>query len=397
MPKNGDELSILGFGAMRMPTLEDGSIDQPRAIRQIHDCIDKGVNYIDTAWPYHGCQSEPLVAAALADGLRDRVKIATKLPSWAVESREAMDRFLNRQLEKLQTDRIDYYLLHALDGNSWDKLDGMGVIDFLEKALEAGKIVNAGFSFHGSADDFIRIVDAYPWTFCQIQYNYLDQQLQAGTAGMKYAASKDLGVIAMEPLRGGNIALPTPPPAVAEIWNESEQKRTPVEWALRWIWDQPEVTLVLSGMNDESHIAENIAIASDALPNSLTEAERKLVDRVADKYRELMKVPCTACGYCLPCPVGVMIPEIFETYNKMHMWGNEAEGRFMYAARMCGGLSNRPSGFASQCTQCGQCTEKCPQQIQIPENLATIAEELEGPDLDERVAAAKEMFKGEAP
>lgn len=396
MPKNDDELSILGFGAMRLPTLEDRSIDQPRAVRQIRDSIDRGVNYIDTAWPYHGGQSERIVGVALQDGYRDRVKIATKLPSWLVHTREEMDLFLDQQLEKLQTDRVDYYLLHALDGSSWDKLDGLGVLDFLDRALADRRIVNAGFSFHGASEDFRRIVDACPWTFCQIQYNYLDEYLQAGTAGLEYAASKDMGVIVMEPLRGGNLGLPTPPSAIGEIWDESEQKRSPTEWALRWIWDHPEVTVVLSGMNEESHIEENIATTDGALPGSLTDVERELVARVAAKYRELMKVGCTGCGYCMPCPAGVMIPAIFETYNKMHMFGNLEEGKFMYAVRICGGLSSREPGFASQCTECGQCVEKCPQQIPIPEVLAEVAEELEGPDLSQRVEKVMAMFKGES-
>jgi predicted aldo/keto reductase-like oxidoreductase len=306
-----------------------------------------------------------------------------------------MEGYLNRQLERLGTEWIDYYLLHALDGESWDKLEQLGVIEFLNQALADGSIVNAGFSFHGSADDFRRIVDAYPWTFCQIQYNFLDEQLQAGTAGLKYAASKQMGVIVMEPLRGGNLAITDPPPTVKEIWDEAEQKRSPVEWALRWIWDHPEVTVVLSGMNEESHIAENLAISETALPNSFTDAERDIVARAAQKYRELMKVGCTGCGYCMPCPSDVMIPEIFETYNKLHMFGNEVEAKFMYAARMSGQLSEREPGYASQCVECGQCVDKCPQHLEIPKFLACAAEELEGPDLEAQVAAAKEIFTGE--
>lgn len=396
MPKNGDELSILGFGAMRLPCNKDGSIDEARAIAQIRTAIDGGVNYVDTAWPYHQGRSEPLVGEALKDGYRERVKIATKLPSWMIDSREDMDRYLNAQLEKLGTDSIDYYLLHTLNGNTWDKLAGLGVTDFLDTALTDGRIKNAGFSFHGLLDGFKRIVDAYPWTFCQIQYNYLDQQNQAGTEGLEYAAARDLGIVIMEPLRGGNIGLPEAPPAIAEIWEKAETRRTPVEWALRWVWNRPEVTVILSGMNEEAHIEENLAIAAAARPDSLTEAERSLVEEAATKYKELMKVGCTGCGYCLPCPEGVTIPGIFEVYNKMHLFGNTEEGKLLYAMRVSGGLSGYAPGFASQCVACGECLEKCPQGIEIPDFLADIAEEMEDDQFDERLAMLKKMFTIEA-
>ncbi len=204
-----------------------------------------------------------------------------------------------------------------------------------------------------------------------------------------------MGVIVMEPLRGGNLAIPNTPPAVKDIWDEAEQKRTPAEWALRWIWDYPEVTVVLSGMNKESHIAKNLAIAEDAMPDSLTESERDIVERAAHKYRKLMKVGCTGCGYCMPCPMSVMIPDIFEMYNKMHMSGNEAEAKLMYAARLSGQFSSREPEYVSQCVECGQCVDKCPQQLEIPQFLASAAEQLEGPDLDEQIAMAKTMFTGE--
>lgn len=393
VPKNGDELSILGFGCMRMPSSNDGSIDEPRAIAQIRYAIDRGVNYLDTAWPYHGGASEPLVGKALEDGYRDKVKIATKLPTWMIQSREDMDYYLDRQLEKLKTDRIDYYLLHALNGESWDTLKDNGVADFLDKAVADGRIVNCGFSFHGVAEDFTRIVDEYPWVFCQIQFNFLDKENQAGLAGLRYAASRNLGVIIMEPLRGGNIGLPEAPPAVEEIWNRAEKKRTPVEWALRWVWNHPEVTSVLSGMNEEAHVEENLAIAGEAAPNSLTEAELRLVDEVVLKYLELMKVGCTGCGYCMPCPEGVMIPVIFEVYNKMHMFGDEQGAKVGYALRMSGELTGTDPGFATQCVECGECMEKCPQQLEIIDDLATIAEEMEGPDLEDRVKMAGEWIR----
>ena len=397
MPKNGDRLSILGFGCMRLPTDKSGAIDEPRATRQVRGAIDAGVNYLDTAWPYHGGRSEAFVGRILRDGYREKVKIATKLPCWMVETREAMDRYLNRQLEKLRTDRIDYYLLHGLDGTSWEKMKRLGAVDFLDRALADGKIANAGFSYHGAPEDFAGIVDAYSWTFCQIQYNYLDEHLQAGTAGLEYATSKDLGVVVMEPLRGGCLGFPTPPPAVKEIWDEAQTPRTPVEWALRWVWDHPQVTVVLSGMNEEAHVEQNIAIANDAEPNSLTDTEREIVRRAGAKYRELMPVGCTGCGYCLPCPADVLIPDIFEIYNKMHLFGTEAEARFMYAGRLSGQFTGTGPRFASQCVQCGECVERCPQHIAIPETLEKVADELEGPDLEERIAAAKAAFAGEKP
>ena len=376
MPKNEDQLSALGFGCMRLP-MADGEIDEKRAIAQIRQAIDSGVNYIDTAWPYHNGESEPLLGKALKDGYRERVKIATKLPTWMVKSREDMDTFLNAQLEKLGTDHIDYYLVHALSGPSWTAIEALGVKDFLDQAQKDGRVVNPGFSFHGHAEEFQPIVDAYPWVFCQIQYNFLDQEFQAGTKGLEYAASKDIGVIVMEPLRGGNLGLPTPPPAIADIWDEAEVKRAPVEWALRWVWNHPEVTVVLSGMNEEAHVQQNMAIAEEALADSLTNEDLDLVERAAKTYRELMQVGCTGCGYCLPCPAGVQIPTCFDVFNKLHMFGDVEGAKFHYNIFGNGALLQREPGFASQCVECGMCLEKCPQQIEIPEVLKRVAAELE--------------------
>lgn len=389
----GDELSILGFGCMRLP-MKDGAIDEERAISQIRHAIDNGVNYVDTAWPYHGGASEPLLGKALKDGYREKVKVATKLPTWLVNTREDMDKYLNAQLEKLGTDRIDYYLLHTLNGGSWDKLVSLGVFDFIDKAKADGRIVNIGFSFHGLGPDFIKIVDAYDkWCFCQIQYNYMDREYQAGEAGLIHAAEKGLGVIVMEPLRGGNLGRPTPPDEVAEIWDEADTKRTPVEWALRWVWDRPEVTLLLSGMNEEAHIDENLKIASEALPNTLTEKELALVERAGEKYLELLKVNCTGCGYCVPCPADVMIPFCFEEYNAMHLFGNEGMVKFRYAFRMSGELSGGVTGFARQCVECGECVEKCPQQINIPEMLKQVSIEMEDEGLDGRLEQVRQFFR----
>ena len=391
VPKNGDQLSMLGFGCMRLP-MKDGRIDRQRAIAQIRFAVDQGVNYFDTAWPYHAGQSESLLGRALRHGYWEKVKVATKLPIWMIKTRADMDRYLAAQLEKLAVDHIDYYLVHGLAGPSWDNMLRLGVCEFLDRALADGRILNAGFSFHGMPGEFNRIVDEYPWVFCQIQYNYLDENYQAGTAGLKYAASKNLAVIVMEPLRGGNLASVVPP-AVEAIWNDAPIRRTPAEWALRWIWNQSEVTVILSGMNDETQIRENVSIAQTAQANALAEEELRRVERVGRKYKELIKVGCTACAYCMPCPSNVMIPLCFEEYNRLHMFGATNEVRFTYALRLSGVVFGDAPGYASQCTRCGACLEKCPQHIEIPDALAQVAAELEGPDLPERVAAIRTIFK----
>lgn len=392
MPKNGDKLSILGFGCMRLPMAGE-AIDEPRSIAQIRGAIDAGVNYVDTAWPYLGGQSEPLLGKALRDGYRQRVKLATKLPSWLLRSREDMDRYLNAQLERLGTDHIDYYLVHGVDGGLWDTVVGYGVLDFLDQAKRDGRIVNPGFSFHGLSGDFARIVDAYDWIFCQIQYNYLDEDFQAGTAGLAYAAAKNLGVVVMEPLRGGNLGLPTPPPAVAALWDEAPTKRTPAAWAFRWVWNHPEVTVVLSGMNDEGQIAQNMATADEATPDSLSADELALVERVGRKYKELMRVGCTGCGYCLPCPAGVQIPRCFDFYNKMHMFGNADEAKYLYIIFAGNVTASAGPGFASQCVRCGTCLPRCPQGIAIPDMLEKVAADMEGPDFADRLTAIKNAMR----
>ncbi|QLC48970.1 aldo/keto reductase [Methanolobus zinderi] len=395
MPKNGDELSVLGFGAMRLPTKEDGSIDEKIATDMVRYSIDNGVNYVDTAWPYHMGESEPFLARALADGYREKVKLATKQPQWMVKNYEDMDRFLNAQLEKLNTDQIDYYLIHSLVKSSWENIRDLGVMEFLDKAKADGRIVNAGFSYHGAPEDFEPIIDAYDWDFCQIQYNFLDEDVQAGTKGLEYAASKGLGVVIMEPLRGGNLADPVPD-EVMDIWNEADARRSPVEWALRWVWNRPEVTVVLSGMSEPAHVEENLRIANEALPDSLTEKELRLVERVANKYQDLMEVGCTGCRYCMPCPEGVDIPACFEMYNNLHMFDDEDRLMMMYAAKLGGILRGSETNFASQCTECGQCVDACPQNLPVPELLEKVSETFEGPGLGERMEFAKQLFSDDS-
>ena len=390
VPKNGDQLSALGFGAMRLAT-KRGSIDEERATRQVRDAIDKGVNYIDTAVPYHGGESERFLGRALQGGYREKVKLATKLPPWSVKTREDMDRILAIQLKKLQTDHIDYYLLHSLDASHWKHLRELGVLEFLDSARAAGKIRNAGFSFHGDRKTFKEIIDAYDWVFCQIQYNFLDEMNQAGTEGLWYAASKNIAVIVMEPLRGGMLAGKLPK-EIREIYSRAKTKRTPAEWALRWVWNHPEVTVVLSGMNDEKHIAENIKTCEDALPGSLTPDDLATVEKVAGSYKRLMKIGCTGCAYCMPCPFGVNIPQCFFLYNNYHM-GNHLMSRGMYGLSLMGGM--RTWSDASLCRNCGKCQKACPQNIAIPEELIKVRRTLGGLRTKIMIPFIKLMFSSE--
>ena len=375
VPKNGDSLSILGYGCMRFPT-RMGAINETLAEQQLMHALDQGVNYVDTAYPYHNRKSEPFLGRVLsANQCRDRVKIATKLPHWMTRTRKEMAQLLDDQLKRLQTDRIDYYLIHALNGELWEKAKQHGVIEFMDDALAQGRILNAGFSYHGLAEDFTGVVDDYDWTFCQIQYNYLDTRNQAGTAGLKHAASRGLAVIVMEPLRGGNLAR-TPPPEVRTIWAKSDQSRTPVDWALSWIWNHPEVTVVLSGMNDEAQIAENLDIASRALPGSLTPDESALVEETAAAFRRVMKVGCTGCQYCMPCPAGVNIPGCFDMYNSRHAFKDKS-AKLMYTF-FNGGVATEKPALASCCVQCGECLEKCPQHLPVPDLLQEVEADMEG-------------------
>ena len=365
--KTKEQVSILGFGCMRLPVIDGdpSRIDEEKAIAMIRYAIDNGVNYIDTAYPYHGTgmqgagASEPFVAKALKDGYRERVKLATKLPSWLIKTRADMDRFLDEQLERLQTDHIDFYLLHSLGLRTWTNLKAIGFADFLDKALQAGKIKHAGFSFHDRFGVFKEIVDAYDWSFCQIQYNYLDEEYQAGTAGLQYAASKGLGVVVMEPLRGGKLAANLPQP-VLDILAGADGQRTPAEWGLRWVWNHPEVSVVLSGMSTMAQVAENITIAAAAQPASLSVPELDALNQVKRFFHEKTKVNCTACGYCMPCPHGVNIPSCFSMYNDYSIFGESIERlKFLYNFRL------GEEGKASRCVQCGLCESHCPQGIAI--------------------------------
>ncbi len=374
MEKTGDSLSILGFGAMRLPE-KNGKIDEKRATAQIHYAINNGVNYIDTAFPYHMGESEPFLGRALAGGYREKIRLATKLPQWLVKGRNDMDDFINLQLEKLKTDSIDYYLIHALDGGRWDKLKEFGIFDFLEKIKKDGRAKHTGFSFHGALPDFKRIIDDHDWDFCQIQYNILDEKNQAGKEGLQYASSKGLGVVVMEPLRGGML-VNNIPKDIDAFYNEAAVKRSPAQWSLKWIWNHPEVTVVLSGMNDERQIEENIRAAGQSVAGELKKDEIEMIDKVKARYRELMKVNCTGCRYCMPCPRNVNIPMCFEIYNTRFLMNNKMKGIMEYAIRMGGAMNKK--GFASQCIECGKCEKHCPQGISIIKELKNVKKEFEG-------------------
>lgn len=369
MGKTDEDISILGFGCMRLPVIEgdNSKIDEELAIKQIRHGIDNGINYIDTAYPYHGGMSELIVAKALKDGYREKVKIATKLPSWLIKTREDMDKFLDEQLQKLETDSIDFYLLHALNEESWNNYLKLDVFDFIEKALSSGKIKHIGFSFHDELPVFKKIVDAYNWDFCQIQYNILDEEYQAGTEGLKYAADKGMGIIIMEPLRGGTLTKKIPED-VKNAWNSIPIKRSPASWCLRFLWDKPEITLVLSGMGEISQISENIDTASEGESNSLSDYEVNVINTVKDIYKSRIKVNCTNCKYCMPCPFGVDIPSCFRMLNEASMFENIEGYKKMYEGSLK--MENR----ADVCKKCGKCEKACPQHIEIRKMLDEVKE-----------------------
>jgi predicted aldo/keto reductase-like oxidoreductase len=374
--------SALGFGAMRLPVLHNdpGQIDEALAMRMIRYAIDHGVNYVDTAYAYHAETSERLVGRALCDGYRERIRLATKLPTWLVKAPEDFDRYLNIQLERLQTDHIDFYLLHGLNQERWPNLTNLGVFRWAEKAMADGRIRHLGFSFHDTYELFCEIVNATDlWTLCQIQYNFMDVDYQAGTRGLDYAARKGLAVVVMEPIRGGQLANRVPP-TVQAIWDDAAQtehgsgssaghKRTPAEWALQWVWNDPRVSVVLSGMSAMEQVVENIASAERSAPGSLSEKELAVVARVRAKYEELCPVPCTACRYCMPCPNGLNIPRIFEIHNELIVYGDEQRARLVY------GWLNEDER-ANMCQACGECLTKCPQGIEIPEWMEKVHEAL---------------------
>lgn len=358
--KTGFRVSGLGFGCMRLPT-KDGQIDIPEATRMVRHAIDEGVNYLDTAYVYHDRQSEVFVGQVIQDGYREKVAIATKMPVWEVNASTDFDRLLDEQRTKLRVETIDFYMLHALNQGSWMKMRDLGVIPWLSRMKAAGKIGHFGFSFHDKVASFKQIVDEFEGAaFAQIQYNLLNEEVQAGTEGLKYAAGIGLAVIVMEPLLGGTLC--APPPAVQALYDESGLGLTPAELSLRWVWNKPEVSLVLSGMTAFRQVQENIASAGRAGVGRMSEAEAKLAAAVQAKYKGLTAIPCTACGYCQPCPVGVKIPEVFSMLNDIEVYG---ETRVASSKRRYDKLEAQQR--ADACISCRKCEEKCPQGIPISE------------------------------
>jgi len=375
MPKSNIKLSALGYGCMRFPLTVAGLIDRNKATRQIKLAIDQGVNYIDTAYPYHFGESESFLGdCILSTDYRDKVYIASKLPCFLIRRKKAFQSIFNKQIKKLQVDYIDFYMLHALTGSLWDKMVSLGVLNFLEELRSSGKIHHVGFSFHGSHDDFLRIIDAYDWDFTQVQYNLLDVHFQAGEKGIEYAAKKGLAVFIMEPLRGGTLVTKVPK-SVQKIWDEADIKRTPADWALRWILNNENVHVVLSGMNEDTHITENITAVSDAYENSLSEKELGIIKDVMNEYDRLLKIKCTGCGYCMPCPAKIDIPAAFHAVNNLMFTKSVME---IFGYMSIAGFKEEPA-WTSDCIDCGKCEKACPQNIEIREEFSKVRMYIERP------------------
>ncbi len=364
-------ISILGYGCMRF-TKKNGVIDLEKAEREVMAAINSGVNYLDTAYIYPG--SEAAVGKILKrNKCRDKVFIATKLPQYLIKSQSAIDKYFNEQLERLSTDYIDYYLMHMLtDIAAWEKLCRLGIEEWIARKKETGKIVNIGFSFHGNTEMFLQILDAYDWDFCQIQYNYLDEHTQAGRKGLHAAASKGIPVIIMEPLRGGKLVELLPEKA-KKIIADNPRGWSSAEWALRWLWNQPGVTCVLSGMNSLPMIEENTAIASAAQEGEFTQDDFNLIEQVKEEIRKNTKVDCTGCAYCMPCPQGIDIPTAFNCYNHMYT-ENKSAGRNEYMQILA---LQKEMRDISKCVECGRCESHCPQHIEIRRKLKEAQKELQ--------------------
>ena len=370
--KYGNDLSILGFGCMRFKG-NPGKIDIVEAEREITAAIKSGVNYFDTAYIYPGSES------ALGDilernNLRDKVYIATKLPHYLIKTREDLDRLFNEELKRLRTDHDDYYLMHMLtDTDTWSRLCELGIAEWIFSKISSGQIRQIGFSYHGNTDMFIRLVDVYKWDFCMIQYNYMDEHSQAGKRGLKYAHQKGLAVMIMEPLRGGKLVHRLPEKAL-NIFETYKKSYTPAQWSFKWLWNQPEVTVVLSGMNSMDVVNENIVTASDSDIGELDSSDEEMLRSVVKAINEKMKVGCTGCGYCMPCPKNVDIPLAFSAYNRRFQEGKLPA---LIEYFMCTAL-RKNSTSASECIGCGKCEKHCPQGIEIRKELNNVKKEFEG-------------------
>lgn len=382
--RNGDELFPLGLGAMRLAT-KNNSIDKEVSKEYILYAIENGVNFIDTAYAYHGGESERFLGDILSltdsEGVkyRDRVKLSTKLPSWMVRAREDMDAFLNEQLRKLKTDVIDYYFIHNVDFSSVLRLKELGLYEFLEKARADGKIKNIGFSYHGSPNEFNDLIDDFDWDMVLVQYNYSDVNAQAGIRGIQYAYERDIAVFVMEPLKGGILAGELPE-KVQNLFDSVDSNRSAVDWALSWVLNQKEITCVLSGMGSLDQIKENMAIAGRVEIDSLSEEERDVLKQAQDIFDSMMKINCTGCGYCLPCPKGVNIPDCFKIYNEKYLFNKKGIGPISNAMMnyymVVGGVANKQAS-AGLCNHCGRCKKLCPQSLDIPNELDTVRSEFE--------------------
>lgn len=375
MGKTGEKISILGFGCMRLPTYgRYDDIDRKQASKLLDFALESGVNYLDTAYSYHGDggnggDSEVFLGEYFKDkDCREEVYLATKLPVWLVKKKDDMERFLDWQLERLQTDYIDFYLLHSVKERNWSYLEDMGVLNFLDDALANGRIKYTGFSTHDEIELFKDVTDSYNWDMCLIQYNYLDEEIQAGHEGLKYAFERNMGIAVMEPLKGGVLANHTPP-EVKKIWDNAPIKRTPGEWAFRYLWNYPEITTVLSGMNSMQHLVENIFTATDGKSNSLTSTELKIMEDVKEAYQGKIEVDCSACHYCMPCPNGVNIPGCFSYLNQAAMLDDPTEVHIQYKFML------KDEEKADMCTGCGVCEELCTQKIRVSEKMKRVKEE----------------------
>ena len=371
--KYGNDISVLGFGCMRFRR-SGGSIDVAEAEREVLAAVDAGINYFDTAYIYPGSESA-LGEIFTRNHVREKIYIATKLPHYLIKSRDGMERLFREQLRRLQTEYIDYYLMHMLtDVQTWEKLKKIGILDFLEEKKRSGVIHQIGFSYHGNTEKFCQLLDAYDWDFCQIQYNYMDEHSQAGKKGLQYAYAKGIPVIIMEPLRGGKLANRLPKSAIVEF-EKHPANRTPVQWALRWLWNQKEVTCVLSGMNSMQMLKDNVNTASTTEIGELGIKEEEMLSRVVAAINSNMKVGCTGCGYCMPCPKGVDIPGAFAAYNRLASEGKFAGLREHF---MCS-AARQDSTAAYNCIGCGKCESHCPQSIPIRQELKNVRKSLEGP------------------
>lgn len=375
-PKNGDMISVLAFGCMRFKR------DEKETERQIIKAIEMGINYFDTAYIYPG--SEATLGRILSKGYREKVKLATKLPHYLVKKKEDFDKLFFTQLERLKTDYIDYYLIHMLTNlEVWQRLVSLGILEWIKEKKEKGQIKNIGFSYHGGQQEFIKIIDAYDWEFCMLQYNYYDEYNQAGKNGLLYAAEKGLPIMIMEPLRGGKLV--NLPKEALSVFEESKEKHTPAEWSFRWLWNQPQVLTVLSGMNSQEMLAANAASASKAEAGILTPAELDLYGRVKEALNKSFLVPCTGCSYCMPCPQGVDIPLCFSSYNETATSG-KLHSQLNYILRTSG-------HNASKCVGCGLCEKHCPQSIAIPKELKNTTASLESFPYKPMSALVKRFMK----